>query len=82
MDRQHHLIGGFKPCAGMAVYSAARAGMLVLARLMAVEVAPYGINVNCVAPGSALTQDGQEQFQDQNHATTYCPRELSTDLAN
>jgi NAD(P)-dependent dehydrogenase (short-subunit alcohol dehydrogenase family) len=35
----------------IAAYAAAKAGVAVLARSLAVEEAPHGITVNCVAPG-------------------------------
>ncbi len=46
----------FKPRPGMGAYSAAKGAILALSRVLAVEVAVYGINVNCVAPGTALTK--------------------------
>jgi len=39
--------GGTKPH-----YCAAKAGVISLARSLAVELAPHGVRVNCVAPGS------------------------------
>jgi 3-oxoacyl-[acyl-carrier protein] reductase len=46
----------FKPRVGVGAYSAAKGGILAMSRVLAAEVAQYGINVNCVAPGTALTK--------------------------
>ena len=40
---------------GEAAYSAAKAGMVGMSRALALEVAPRGITVNCVAPGWVAT---------------------------
>ncbi len=37
---------------GMLAYSTAKAGLTRLTQTLALEWAPYGINVNCIAPGS------------------------------
>lgn len=42
--------------------AAAKAGIEALARALAVEVAPRGITVNCVAPGLIEKEAGTEQF--------------------
>ena len=46
-------VGASRGCAG---YSVAKAGLVALMRVMALELAPNGIRVNCVSPGPADTQ--------------------------
>lgn len=41
---------------GRAAYSASKAGIIALTQTMAIELAPYGILVNCVAPGPIRTE--------------------------
>jgi 3-oxoacyl-[acyl-carrier protein] reductase len=41
--------------AGRAAYSASKAGIIALTQSMAIELAPHGILVNCVAPGPTKT---------------------------
>lgn len=41
---------------GRAAYGAAKAGLELLAKVMAVELAPHGINVNNIAPGAIETE--------------------------
>jgi 3-oxoacyl-[acyl-carrier protein] reductase len=51
------------PGVGSAPYIASKAGIMALTRVLAKELGPYGIRVNCVAPGFTLTpmQDGITQ---------------------
>ena len=44
-------VAGFIALPGRGPYSAAKAAMMSLSRVMAVEVADLGIRVNAVAPG-------------------------------
>jgi 3-oxoacyl-[acyl-carrier protein] reductase len=46
--------------AGLAPYNASKAGVLLLCKTMAIELAPYGIRVNSVCPGSIDTGMGTE----------------------
>ena len=39
----------------LAAYAASKGGLASLSRALAVELAPYGIRVNCVCPGTVLT---------------------------
>lgn len=41
---------------GFTAYCVAKAGLVALAKAIAVECAPYGIRCNCVSPGPADTQ--------------------------
>jgi len=48
-------IMGLASKAGRNSYSATKAALIGLARSMALELGPYGITVNCIAPGPFLT---------------------------
>jgi NAD(P)-dependent dehydrogenase (short-subunit alcohol dehydrogenase family) len=59
---------------GHAAYSASKGAVLSLTRAMAIELAPYGINVNAICPGptettmligflSSLTKDQVEEIR-------------------
>jgi 3-oxoacyl-[acyl-carrier protein] reductase len=50
---------------GQANYSAAKAGIQGLAKTLSIELGPFGITVNCVAPGfivTAMTQQTAERM--------------------
>jgi glucose 1-dehydrogenase len=50
--------------AGLAHYAAAKGGVRQLVRSMAVELAPYGVRVNAVAPGATRTPGNQDRMDD------------------
>jgi NAD(P)-dependent dehydrogenase (short-subunit alcohol dehydrogenase family) len=52
----------YKGRIGVGAYSAAKGGILSMSRVLAHEVAPYGINVNNVAPGTAETKMVKTNF--------------------
>jgi NAD(P)-dependent dehydrogenase (short-subunit alcohol dehydrogenase family) len=57
-----------------AVYNLAKAGVEAMTRNMAFELGPYGISVNCVAPGNIAIRPGQAEqpwFADAARAIPY-----------
>lgn len=47
---------------GIAHYCVAKAGIVEYTRLLAGELGPFNINVNCIAPGLVLTSRANKQF--------------------
>ena len=50
------------PAGMMAAYCTAKAAIVEYTRLLAAELGPYGINVNCIAPGLIITSRAMVQF--------------------
>jgi NAD(P)-dependent dehydrogenase (short-subunit alcohol dehydrogenase family) len=48
-------VAGVMGIGGYSLYSATKAGITLMTRALAVELAPYGINVNAIAPGNTAT---------------------------
>lgn len=55
-------IAGIVPLRFQSAFDAAKAGVLNFTRCHALEVGPYGIRVNAIAPGSILTEATRELF--------------------
>lgn len=71
----------FTGSAGQANYTAAKAGLVGLARSLARELALHGITVNVVAPGlvdTAMTSDLSERQRDRLHDRTPLRRSTTT----
>lgn len=53
----------FKPLIGMAAYSAAKAGVVMLTKTLALELARYNIQANTLSPGYFITTLNKDFFE-------------------
>jgi 2-deoxy-D-gluconate 3-dehydrogenase len=56
--------GALKPTLNSGAYSIAKQGVIMLTRMLAIELAPYNIRVNAIAPGGVLTKFNEEMRKD------------------
>jgi len=54
---------GFLAQKGLVHYSASKGGINMLTKTMCLELAPYGINVNCIAPGAVEIESTKIELQ-------------------
>ena len=67
-------VAGVKGSTVLADYSAAKAGIIGFTMAIAKEVAPYGINVNCVSPGPVASGALPEQYREAALKRVYAGR--------
>jgi NAD(P)-dependent dehydrogenase (short-subunit alcohol dehydrogenase family) len=48
-------VAGLSPSAGYSIYSTVKAGIIMFTRALSLELAPFDINVNAIAPGNTAT---------------------------
>jgi dehydrogenase/reductase SDR family member 4 len=72
-------VGGVTPDVGLGLYCISKAGIGMLTRAMAKEMGPFGVRVNCIAPGVVRTRFSQalwsnEKLMKEEMAHTPIPR--------
>jgi short-subunit dehydrogenase len=73
-------IGGRKGAAGRSAYRVTKAGLISFTESLAAEVKSSGIDVNCVCPGSVVTEGYVEAFGQQSIENDHMmdPSEIAT----
>ncbi|MDD4858802.1 MAG: SDR family oxidoreductase [Dehalococcoidales bacterium] len=56
-------ISGIRPEKNQSVYAVSKAGAIMATRAMALELAPYNIRVNAIAPGVIMTKMGYDRLK-------------------
>ena len=72
---------GIEPSAGMAAYSASKAALIHLTRILDIELRPHGIRVNAVAPQLLDTPVNRATFPEEMMAHAVAPQAIADVIA-
>jgi NAD(P)-dependent dehydrogenase (short-subunit alcohol dehydrogenase family) len=62
-------VAGISPMAGLGVYSISKAGLIMMTKVFAKELAPKNIRVNAIAPGVIQTRFSEALWKDEKTAS-------------
>ena len=68
---------GIEGQVGMSAYSASKSAVMRLTESMAAELKTYGINVNCIIPGTIDTKQNREAMPEADFSTWVAPESLA-----
>lgn len=72
--------------AGFSEYAAAKGGVILFVKSLAMELGKYGVNVNCVTPGivqrDKIYQQQLERIKQTNYLNSYCMPEDISNMVN
>ena len=72
---------GIEPSGGMAAYSASKAALVQLTRILDIELRPHGIRVNAVAPQLLDTPANRAMFPEEVMAHAVAPEAIADVIA-
>lgn len=61
-------VAGLSPMKGLGVYSISKAGLIMMTKVLAMELAPKNIRVNAIAPGVITTRFSEALWKDEKTA--------------
>ena len=67
-------VSGFKASPQSVAYCVTKGGIIQMTRVMAIELGPAGVQVNCLAPGLVATDMTKEYTEDQEAMKEYLSR--------
>ena len=69
-------VGAVTPWGEGGAYCAAKAGVIALTKVLAIEFGPFNIRVNCISPGAIMTPNLQNAINHFHHYDKLCAKSV------